>query len=93
MVYSTIQHLPPPQPPPYSYTLSVYTEPEFLNVYGARNRFQWINSASLWSSAGRYYNPIPTRFLGKIPALYVYFGKGGGRVGGGQREGRGTTIH
>jgi hypothetical protein len=38
-----------------------------------RNRFQGINSASLCSLAGRYENPIPTRFLApldfsKIPA-------------------------
>jgi hypothetical protein len=42
-----------------------------------RNRFQGMNSASLCSLAGRYYNPIPTRFLVpidclKIPAQYVY---------------------
>ncbi len=39
-----------------------------------RNRFQGMNSASLCSLAGRYDNPIPTRFLApldclKIPAL------------------------
>jgi hypothetical protein len=39
------------------------------------NRFQSINSASLWS---RYDNPIPTRCLApidflKIPALAVFF--------------------
>ncbi len=39
------------------------------------NRFQGINSASLCSLAGRYDNPIPTRFLApidclKIPALF-----------------------
>jgi hypothetical protein len=28
-----------------------------------RNRFQGIDSASLYSLAGRYDNPIPTRFL------------------------------
>jgi hypothetical protein len=42
-----------------------------------RNRFQGINSASLCSLAGRYDNPIPTRFLApidclKIPAQYMY---------------------
>ncbi len=57
------------------------SETRFLNVYGARNRFQRNHSASLWSSAGRYGNPIPTRFLGKIPGLYVDFGKGGGELG------------
>ncbi len=43
-----------------------------------RNRFQRINSASLCSQAGRYDNPIPTRFLAsidclKIPALIHLF--------------------
>jgi hypothetical protein len=37
------------------------------------NRFQGIDSVSLWSLAGRYDNPIPARFLApidcsKIPA-------------------------
>ncbi len=41
-----------------------------------RNRFQFMNSASLCSLAGRYVNPIPTRCLApidflKIPALNV----------------------
>jgi hypothetical protein len=40
-----------------------------------RNRFQGINSGSLCSLAGRYDNPIPTRFLSpkdclKIPAQH-----------------------
>ncbi len=40
-----------------------------------RTRFQGKNSASLYSLAGRYDNPIPTRFLApiiflQIPALY-----------------------
>jgi hypothetical protein len=34
-----------------------------------RNRFQVINSASLSSRAGRYDNPIPTRFLAPIDCL------------------------
>ena len=38
-----------------------------------KKRFQGINSASLFSLAGRYDNPLPTRFLApidcsKIPA-------------------------
>jgi hypothetical protein len=42
-----------------------------------RNRFQGINSAGLCSPAGRYDNPIPTRFLApidfiKIPGQYRY---------------------
>jgi hypothetical protein len=39
------------------------TEPEFLNFKGLKNRFQGIHSASLFSLASRYENPIPTRFL------------------------------
>jgi hypothetical protein len=34
-----------------------------------RNRFQGMNSASLCSLAGRYDNPIPTRFLVPIDCL------------------------
>jgi hypothetical protein len=45
-------------------------------IFKARNRFQGIDSASLCSLAGRYDNPIPTRFLvpidcSKIPAQLV----------------------
>ncbi len=41
-----------------------------------RNLFRGMNSASLCSLAGRYDNPIPTRFLApidclKIPALFL----------------------
>jgi hypothetical protein len=41
-----------------------------------RNRIQGMHSASLCSLAGRYDNPIPTRFLApidclKIPALEI----------------------
>jgi hypothetical protein len=36
-----------------------------------RNRFQWMNSASLCSLAGRYDNPIPTRFLAPIDCLKI----------------------
>ena len=41
-----------------------------------RNRFQGMNSVSLCSLAGRYDNPIPTRFLApmdclKIPSLVI----------------------
>jgi hypothetical protein len=54
---------------------TLYTEPEFLTFMEPRNRFQGTNSASLCGLAGRYDNPIPTRFLApidflKIPALY-----------------------
>ncbi len=80
--------LPPPPPSPIpriwisdkviTFVSAVHTEP----VYGAlesepRNRFQGMNSASLCCLAGRYYNPIPTRFLApidcfKIPALFQH---------------------
>ncbi len=48
----------------------------FLKFMELRNRFQGMNSASLCSLAGRYDNPIPTRFLApidclKIPALVI----------------------
>jgi hypothetical protein len=36
-----------------------------------RNRFQGMNSASLCSLAGRYDNPIPTRFLAPIDCLKI----------------------
>ncbi len=36
-----------------------------------RNRFQRMNSASLCSLAGRYDNPIPTRFLAPIDCLKI----------------------
>ncbi len=36
-----------------------------------RNRFQGINSASFCSLAGRYDNPIPTRFLAPIYCLKI----------------------
>jgi hypothetical protein len=50
----------------------------FLIVYGAQNRFQGMNSASLCSLAGRYDIPIPPRFLApkdclKIPAPDEFF--------------------
>jgi hypothetical protein len=36
-----------------------------------RNRFQEIDSASLSSLAGRYDNPIPTRFPGYLKSQYL----------------------
>jgi hypothetical protein len=45
--------------------------PYFLNVYGAQNRFQGMNSASLCSLAGQYDNPIPTPFLAPIDCLKI----------------------
>jgi hypothetical protein len=35
------------------------------------DRFQGINSASLYSLAGRYDNPIPIRFLAPIHCLKI----------------------
>ena len=50
--------------------------PIFYIFKEPRTRFQGTNSASLCSLAGRYDNPIPTRFLApidcfKIPALFL----------------------
>ncbi len=36
-----------------------------------RSRFQAMNSSSLRNLAGRYYNPIPTRFLAPIDCLKI----------------------
>jgi hypothetical protein len=47
------------------------TEPEFLNVYGPRNRFQLNDSSTLCSPAGRYGNPFPTWFLIPIECLKI----------------------
>ncbi len=43
--------------------------PYFKTLMEPRNRFQGMNSASLWSLAGRYDNPIPPRFLAPIDYL------------------------
>ncbi len=43
----------------------------FKTFMEPRNRFQGINSASLCSLAGRYDNPIPTRFLAPIDCLKI----------------------
>jgi hypothetical protein len=45
------------------YSKRVSSEPVFLNVYGAPELIQGMNSASLCSLAGRYDKPIPPRFL------------------------------
>jgi hypothetical protein len=42
------------------------TERKFLTFKEPRNQFQGVDSASLCSLAGRYDNPIPTRFLNPI---------------------------
>ncbi len=60
------------------YSQSFIQSPYFLTFMEPRNRFQGMNSASLWSLAGRYDNPIPPRFLAlidslKIPAQYANF--------------------
>jgi hypothetical protein len=45
--------------------------PNFETFKELRNRFKGINSASLCSLAGRYDNPIPTRFLAPIDCLKI----------------------
>ncbi len=50
----------------------VYTEPVFLKVYGAHEPTPRNDSARLCSLAGRYDNPIPTRFLAPIDSSSVY---------------------
>ncbi len=65
----------------FSFTVEFCTcilSPYFKTFMEIRNRFQGMNSASLCSLAGRYDNPLPTRFLAptdclKIPALYIIF--------------------
>jgi hypothetical protein len=68
---------PPPPPPPPRRILSPETQESIPSLFVVptrqslyfktfmepRNRFQGMNSASLCSLAGRYDNPIPTRFL------------------------------
>ncbi len=51
----------------------------FEQIKEPKNRFQGTNSARLHSLAGRYDNPIPTRFLApldclKIPAQGTFLG-------------------
>jgi hypothetical protein len=48
-----------------------YLSQYFLTFMEPRNRFQGMNSASLSSLAGRYDNPIPTRFLAPIDCLKI----------------------
>ncbi len=47
------------------------SEPELLNFKKTKNRFQGIKSVSICSLAGRYNNPIPTRFLAPIDCLKI----------------------
>ena len=54
--------------------------PNFLTFKEPKNRFQGTNSTRLCSLAGRYDNPVPTRFLApmdslKIPALIANDGR------------------
>jgi hypothetical protein len=55
------------------------SKPVFLNVYGAQESIPRNKFRQLCSLAGRYDNPIPTRFLAlidflKIPALFAFVG-------------------
>jgi hypothetical protein len=45
--------------------------PNFSTFKEPKNRFQETNSAKLCSLAGRYDNPIPTRFLAPIDCLKI----------------------
>jgi hypothetical protein len=47
------------------------TEPECLNFSGAQESIPRNRSASLCSLAGRYGNPISTRFLAPIDCLKI----------------------
>jgi hypothetical protein len=47
----------------------MWPEPVFLNVYGAQESILRNESASLCSLAGRYNNPIHTRYLAPIECL------------------------
>ncbi len=60
-------------------TYSRIQSPNFWTFYEPKNWFNWINSASLCSLAGRYDSRIPSSYsvpsphrLFKIPALYVH---------------------
>jgi hypothetical protein len=58
--------------------MTLRPETVFLNFEEPRNRFPGIDSASQCSLAGRYDNPLPTRFLSsidcsKIPAQLAYY--------------------
>jgi hypothetical protein len=47
------------------------SKPEILTFNEPKNRFQGTYAARLCSMAGRYDNPIPTRFLAPIDCLTI----------------------
>jgi hypothetical protein len=47
-----------------------YLSPYFYKCMGPRHRFQGMNSASLFSLAGRYNNPLPRRFQAPMHSLF-----------------------
>ncbi len=56
---------------PLDSTESKDAEPVFLKVNGAHESIHKNEFASLCSLAGRYDNPIPTRFLAPIDCLKI----------------------
>ncbi len=48
----------------------------FQTLKEPKNQYQGTNSAKLFSMAGRYDNPIPTRFLAPIDCLKIVPAKG-----------------
>jgi hypothetical protein len=50
---------------------NLHLSQNFLTLKEPKNRFQGTNSARLCSLAGRYDNPIPTRFLAPIDCLKI----------------------
>jgi len=51
-----------------------------------------LNSCRIWSTTQLNTSPTPPPHSHTLSVYLVYFGKGG-RGGGGQREGRGATVH
>ncbi len=52
-------------------TASAAQSPNLLTFKVPKNQFQGINPARLCSLAGRYDNPIPTRFLAPIHCFKI----------------------